>query len=99
MTGFYKLKFDTKPRAVLLDAGFPLVFCAGERIAVEAAARGVHVDAAALEASEPTLRRELARYSWASTPAAGQGKHQAAGPAFFRRLLDLAAADGTAAEL
>lgn len=45
------------------------------------------------------MRRELALYSWASTPAAGNGKPQAGGPAFFRRLLDLAAAEGTAAEL
>jgi HAD superfamily hydrolase (TIGR01509 family) len=45
------------------------------------------------------VRRELALYTWASTPAGGEGKPQAGGPAFFRRLLDLAAAAGSASAL
>lgn len=90
---------DTRPRAVLLDAGFTLVFCSGQRIAAEAALSGVHADPAALELAEPQVRRELALYTWASTPAGGQGKPQPGGPAFFRRLLELAAARGTGAQL
>jgi len=96
-----RLKFEskTRPRAVLLDAGFTLVFCAGDRIAGEAARVGVRVDPLALEAAEPALRRELALYTWASTPAQGRTQPQTGGPAFFRRLLELAAASGEPAEL
>jgi HAD superfamily hydrolase (TIGR01509 family) len=59
----------------------------------------VRVDPAAVEAAEPDLRRELALYSWASTPDQGRSQPQAGGPAFFRRLLELAAASGEPAEL
>lgn len=93
------MKFQNRPRAVLLDAGFTLVFCSGERIAAEAALAGVRADPEALEASEPALRRELALYSWASTPAGNDGKSQTGGPAFFRRLLQLADAAGSASDL
>lgn len=93
------MTFETTPRAVLLDAGFTLVFCSGERIAAEAAPLGVRVDAGALETAEPLLRRELALYSWASTPTQGQARPQTGGPAFFRRMLELAGAHGTASAL
>lgn len=93
------MKLENRPHALLLDAGFTLVFCSGQRIAAEAARAGVRADPGALEAAEPALRRELALYSWASTPAGGDGKSQTGGPAFFRRLLELAAATGSTREL
>ena len=84
--------FDSKPRAILLDAGFTLTFCHGGRIAELAAAAGVKVRAASLETAEPALRREIAGYVWAATVAQESASTRSAGPAFFRRLLDLAGA-------
>ena len=80
-----------RPRVVLLDAGFTLTFCDGARIATLARAAGATVEASALEAAEPALRRELAQYVWASTPTS-TAKSAGGGPGFFRRMLELAGA-------
>lgn len=89
-----------QPAAVLLDAGFTLVFCDGGRIAEPARAAGLDVDATAIEAAEDTVRREIARYSWASTPErAAENGRMAGGVAFFRRFLELARPDAEAALL
>lgn len=81
------------PTTVLLDAGFTLTFPDHERIAGHAAEAGVRVDAAALARAEDPVRRELALYPWASTPAQQTTRPPSAGAAFFRRMLDLAGAE------
>ncbi|HEY8925716.1 MAG TPA: HAD family hydrolase [Polyangia bacterium] len=81
------------PKTVLLDAGFTLTFPDHDRIASHAAEVGVRVDPAALARAEDPVRRELALYPWASTPAQQTTRPPSAGAAFFRRMLDLAGAD------
>ena len=81
------------PKTVLLDAGFTLTFPDHDRIASHAAEVGVRVDAAALARAEDPVRRELALYPWASTPAQQTTRPPSAGAAFFRRLLELAGAE------
>jgi putative hydrolase of the HAD superfamily len=80
------------PTAVLLDAGFTLTFPDHGVIAGHAAAMGVAVAADALARAEDPLRRELALYPWASTPAQQSTRPRTAGAAFFRRMLELAGA-------
>jgi HAD superfamily hydrolase (TIGR01509 family) len=82
----------TMPTAVLLDAGFTLTFPDHGVIAGHAAAMGVAVAADALARAEDPLRRELALYPWASTPAQQSTRPRTAGAAFFRRMLELAGA-------
>jgi putative hydrolase of the HAD superfamily len=84
------------PTAVLLDAGFTLTFPDHALIAGHAAAMGVVVEADALARAEDPLRRELALYPWASTPAQRTTRPPAAGAAFFRRMLELAGATAPA---
>lgn len=55
-----------------------------------AAAAGVEVSAAEVEATEPTLRAELAHHDWPQRP--GSQAPVAGGAKFFRRVLDLAKA-------
>jgi HAD superfamily hydrolase (TIGR01509 family) len=78
-----------------------LTFCHGDRIAEVSASAGVNVTQESVEAAEPLIRRELAQFGWASTKtqerASRTSKPQ--GPAFYRRLLDLAKAVGPAATL
>lgn len=82
------------PAAVLLDAGFTLIFPDGERIAAPARAVGLDVDPAAIEGVEDAIRRELARFVWPGTPdrAASAGA-LSGGVALFRRFLELAHPD------
>ena len=87
------------PKTVLLDAGFTLTFPDHDRIARHAAEVGVRVDAVALARAEDPVRRELALYPWASTPAQQTTRPPSAGAAFFRRMLDLAGADAPAPTL
>ena len=75
-----------RPAAVLLDAGFTLIFPDPERIAEPARAAGLSIDVAAIRAAEDVVRRELARDTWATTP----GKPMAGGVSFCRRFLELA---------
>ncbi|MES1165574.1 MAG: HAD-IA family hydrolase [Verrucomicrobiota bacterium] len=88
--------WNSNPRAVLLDVGFTLTFLDGERIARLAAAVGLSVLPAAIEAAESTLRRETAAGngppSVALATAANALRREA--PAFYRRLLQLAMAPG-----
>jgi putative hydrolase of the HAD superfamily len=85
---------QARPAAVLLDAGFTLVFPDPDRIAEPARAAGLFVDVAAIRAAEDAVRRELARYTWASTPARGGEKQaMAGGVSFCRRFLELARPD------
>jgi HAD superfamily hydrolase (TIGR01509 family) len=82
------------PAAVLLDAGFTLIFPDGERIAEPARAAGLDVDGAAIEAAEDSVRREISRFVWPSTKAdAGRNGALAGGVALFRRFLELARPD------
>lgn len=86
-----------RPRAVLLDAGFTLTFIDHHRVAGLAAAAGLTVAADALLMAEPLIRRELTTFGWATTPTSNAGK--AGGPAFYRRLLELAGATGQEARV
>jgi HAD superfamily hydrolase (TIGR01509 family) len=86
----------TMPAAVLLDAGFTLTFPDHSVIAGHAATMGVAVEADALARAEDPLRRELALYPWASTPAQQSTRPRTAGAAFFRRMLELAGATAPA---
>src|SRR5262245_38011765 len=81
-----------RPRAVLADVGFTLTFCDGAAIAELARAAGVEVAPAAVEGAEPTLRRELDRYTGASSSRTERpaGLSPTGGVQFFRRLLELA---------
>jgi HAD superfamily hydrolase (TIGR01509 family) len=83
--------FVPPPRAVLIDAGFTLVGYDGGRIAAIAAEQGVMVDGAAIDATEPAIRAELAHHDWPQQP--GSGSPPAGGARFFRRVLDLAEVD------
>lgn len=94
-TGSKHLSSNSQPRAVLLDAGFTLTFCSGDRIAAVARRVGVSVAAEAIENAEPAVRREMARYVWAATATEDDEPKRRAGPAFFRRFLDLARVPGT----
>jgi HAD superfamily hydrolase (TIGR01509 family) len=78
------------PRAVLIDAGFTLVSYDGAAIAELAAAVGVEVQGPAIEATEATLRRELAQHDWPQRP--GSAAPVGGGARFFRRVLELAEA-------
>src|SRR5512144_392332 len=78
------------PAALLLDAGFTLIYPDGARIAEAARAAGVGVDPAAIDAVEETMRREVAGYSWPTSPSSKTPS--GGGPAFFRRFLELAGA-------
>ena len=80
------------PATVLLDAGFTLTFPDHVLIATLAADEGVRVSAEALARAEDPLRRELALYPWASTPAQESTRPPSAGAAFFARMLALAGA-------
>ena len=85
------------PAAILLDAGFTLVFPDGRRIAEPARALGLVVEAAEVEAAEDAVRRELAGFVFASTPAhAERDGAMAGGVALFRRFLELARPDAAA---
>jgi HAD superfamily hydrolase (TIGR01509 family) len=79
--------FATPTRAVLIDAGFTLVGYDGARIAAIAAERGVQVGAADVEATEQSIRAELAQHDWPQQP--GSGAPPAGGARFFRRVLEL----------
>jgi putative hydrolase of the HAD superfamily len=90
--------FVPPPRALLLDAGFTLTFYDGASIAAHAAREGVTVDASALERAEEPLRGELRE-----RPGVALRTHDDGGNSwlhrFFRRLLELAGAQGSAADL
>jgi putative hydrolase of the HAD superfamily len=85
------------PAALLLDAGFTLIFCDGGRIAASARTAGLEVEPAAIEAADDTVRREIGRYSWPTHP--GRPDRPSGGPAFFRRYLELARPDADPAVL
>lgn len=80
------------PRAILLDVGFTLTFCDGKQIAAAAEGAGVSVSPRALEDAEAPARREIAGYVWAATVEQQSDAKRKAGPAFFRRLMELAGA-------
>jgi HAD superfamily hydrolase (TIGR01509 family) len=86
--------FTPPPRALLVDVGFTLTSYDGARVAAIAAERGVQVAAAAVDATEPALRAELAHHAWPQRP--GDVGPPAGGPRFFRRILELADAQGGA---
>lgn len=88
-----------RPRAVLLDAGFTLTFCDGTSIAAVARDAGVLVAAQALEDAEAPLRREISSYVWATTATDQSESKRKSGPAFYRRMLELAHAAGTSNDL
>lgn len=96
-TGAAKL-FSSRPRAVLCDLGFTLMFWHGERIAEHAAAMGVTVDPERLIATERTLRAKLHSYGFGHTRDSAP-KPAAAGPDFFKHMLELAGAKGSPADL
>jgi len=81
--------------ALLLDAGYTLIFPDGARIAAAARGAGVSVDAAAIDAVEETMRREVAAYSWPTSPSS---KTASRGAAFFARFLALAGVPAADAE-
>jgi putative hydrolase of the HAD superfamily len=82
--------FDPLPRAVLIDVGFTLTFCDGDRIAASAAVAGITADPSALHRVESLLRAELKEsIGTAIKPHDPAGK--AWGETFFRRMLELAA--------
>jgi HAD superfamily hydrolase (TIGR01509 family) len=85
------------PRAILIDAGFTLVSYDGARIAAIAAERGVLVNADAIDATEPSIRAELAQHDWPQQP--GSGASPGGGARFLRRVLELAADPGAGAAL
>jgi putative hydrolase of the HAD superfamily len=87
--------FLPRPAAVLLDAGYTLIFPDPERIAAAARDAGVAVAAAALEAAEEPMRRQVAGYGWATAP--GSVSPTDAGARFFARYLELAGAAPDAA--
>jgi HAD superfamily hydrolase (TIGR01509 family) len=89
--------FVPAPRAVLIDAGFTLISYDGARIAAIAAERGVTVQAAAIEATERSIRAELAQHDWPQQP--GSVASPGGGARFLRRVLELAAAGDAGAEL
>jgi HAD superfamily hydrolase (TIGR01509 family) len=89
--------FTPPPRAVLIDVGFTLTSYDGARVAALVAERGVSVSAAAVDATERALRAELAQHAWSQRP--GDGGPPAGGPRFFRRVFELAGAQGEAAAL
>jgi putative hydrolase of the HAD superfamily len=84
--------FVPRPRAVLIDVGFTLTSYDGTRAAALVAERGVTVSAAAIDATEPVLRAELAHHAWPQRP--GDGGPPTGGPRFFRRMFELAGARG-----
>jgi putative hydrolase of the HAD superfamily len=84
-----------EPAALLLDAGYTLIFPDGNRIAAAARGAGVAIEAAAIDAVEETMRREVAAYSWPTSP---QSRTPSRGAAFFARFLALAGVPGAAAE-
>jgi HAD superfamily hydrolase (TIGR01509 family) len=85
------------PRAVLIDAGFTLVSYDGGTVARLAAQVGVQVTAAAVEATEPVVRAELAHHDWPQRP--GSAAPVAGGARFIRRVLELARARSTGGTL
>lgn len=84
--------FDPRPQAILLDVGFTLTFCDGERIAAHAALAGVTADPAALMRVEEALRGELRE-----TPGVALRTHDDGGGSWlqrlFRRMLELSGCD------
>jgi putative hydrolase of the HAD superfamily len=82
--------FAPPPRALLIDAGFTLIFCDGARIAAIAGEAGVRVSAQAVRGSEPALRAEMAQHDWPQRP--GSSVAATGGVRFFRRVLELAGA-------
>jgi HAD superfamily hydrolase (TIGR01662 family) len=82
--------FVPVPKALLIDAGFTLVSYDGGKIAQLAALSGVEVTGAEVEATEPTLRAELAHHDWPQRP--DSAAPVSGGARFFRRVLDLARA-------
>jgi putative hydrolase of the HAD superfamily len=80
--------FAPPPRALLIDAGFTLVGYDGARIAGIAAGLGLTLEAADIEATEATMRAELAQHDWPQQP--GSGAPPSGGARFFRRVLQLA---------
>jgi len=86
------MMFDPPPKAILIDAGFTLTFCDGERIAAYAALAGVAADPQALVRVEAALRAELRE-----TPGVPLVTHDDGGSAwlqrFFRLMLELTGCD------
>jgi putative hydrolase of the HAD superfamily len=82
------MMFDPPPKAILIDAGFTLTFCDGERIAAHAALAGVAADPQALVRVEAALRAKLRE-----TPGVPLVTHDDGGSAwlqrFFRLMLEL----------
>ena len=81
-----------RPSAILIDVGFTLTFCDGETIAPLARSAGVEVAAQALHDAERVLRSELHLHGWPSRPDSGAPLD--GGARFFRRMLELAGAQG-----
>lgn len=80
--------FDPPPKVILIDAGFTLTFCDGQRIAAHAALAGVAADPEALVRVEEALRAALRE-----TPGVPLSTHDDGGSAwlhrFFRLMLEL----------
>lgn len=82
-----------RPHGLLVDVGFTLLSFDGATIARHAAEAGVEVTPAAIEATEPTLRAELAQHDWPQSR--GSTAPKTGGAMFFTRMLRLAGARGS----
>jgi HAD superfamily hydrolase (TIGR01509 family) len=84
--------FDPLPDVVLLDVGFTLTFCDGDKIAAHAALTGLAADPEALVRIESALRAQLRE-----TPGVTLVTHDDGGVRwlrrFFRQMLELAGGD------
>jgi putative hydrolase of the HAD superfamily len=78
------MMFDPPPKAILIDVGFTLTFCDGERIAAHAALAGVAADPQALVRVEAALRAALRE-----TPGVPFSTHDDGGSAWLRRFFRL----------
>lgn len=92
-----------RPAAVLIDVGFTLTAYDGASIAPLAASAGVTVGAAAIDATEPVVRREFPRLQWETDRGEGERARtlhgSERGRRFFRLILEAAAAAGGIAVL
>lgn len=78
------MMFDPSPKAILIDVGFTLTFCDGERIAAHAALAGVVADPQALVRVEAALRAALRE-----TLGVALITHDDGGSAWLRRFFRL----------
>ena len=83
---------DSRPRAILADAGFTLVVCDADEIVRVAKSAGVQAGAASVDAAVTAIHGEIQAFAWPSHPSSASPP--AGGPRFFRRILELSGASG-----